>query len=156
MTDSYNKKIYNSSSPSNLRREYYNKQQVLYQFLLNYNREFNELHNISATVGWEGQRRNGDNFYAVRDLAFSNPYLLVGVTEGQIGAMNGGDLYEYTNNALVGRVNYSFADRYLIEGQFRYDGSSKFAKGSSVGASSLCVCRLENSEESFVRDTGSP
>lgn len=91
------------------------------------------LHNVSATVGWEGQRRNGDNFYAVRDLAFSNPYLLVGVTEGQIGAMNGGDLYEYTNNALVGRVNYSFADRYLIEGQFRYDGSSKFAKGHQWG-----------------------
>ncbi len=153
MTDSYNKKIYNSSSPSNLRREYYNKQQVLYQFLLNYNREFNELHNVSATVGWEGQRRNGDNFYAVRDLAFSNPYLLVGVTEGQIGAMNGGDLYEYTNNALVGRVNYSFADRYLIEGQFRYDGSSKFAKGHQWGFFPSVSAGWRISEESFVRDT---
>lgn len=153
MTDSYNKKIYNSSSPSNLRREYYNKQQVLYQFLLNYNREFNELHNVSATVGWEGQRRNGDNFYAVRDLAFSNPYLLVGVTEGQIGAMNGGDLYEYTNNALIGRVNYSFADRYLIEGQFRYDGSSKFAKGHQWGFFPSVSAGWRISEESFVRDT---
>ena len=33
--------------------------------------------------GWEVQKRNGDNFYAVRDLAFSMPYLLAGVTEGR-------------------------------------------------------------------------
>lgn len=155
LTDSYNQKIYNSSSPSNLRREYYSKQQFLTQFLLNYNREFNDLHNVGATFGWESQRRSGDNFYAVRDLAFSKPYLLVGVTEGQIGAMAGGDndLYEIANQALIGRLNYSFADRYLLEAQFRYDGSSKFAKGHQWGFFPSVSAGWRISEEPFFRNT---
>ena len=111
-TGTYNQKVYNESSPSNMRREFYDKSQMLGQFT------------VGGVVGWEVQKRNGDNFYAVRDLAFSMPYLLAGVTEGQIGAMQTGnnDLYEQANEALIGRVNYSFADRYLLEAQFRYDG----------------------------------
>lgn len=155
LTDSYVQKIFNNSSPSNLRREFYSKSQFLTQFLLNYNREFNDLHNVGVTIGWESQKRNGDNFYAFRDLAFSNPYLLVGVTDGQVGAMDGdtGALYDYSNNALIGRVNYSFADRYIIEGQFRYDGSSKFAKGHQWGFFPSVSAGWRISEEAFFRNT---
>ena len=66
------------------------------------------------------------------------PYLLAGVTEGQIGAMQTGnnDLYEQANEALIGRVNYSFADRYLLEAQFRYDGPASLPRGIN-GVSSL-------------------
>ena len=35
--------------------------------------------------------------------------------------------------ALIGRLNYSYDDRYLFEAQFRYDGSSKFATGHQWG-----------------------
>lgn len=83
----YNQKVYNESSPSNMRREFYDKSQMLGQFTVNYDRTFNDVHHVGGVIGWEVQKRNGDNFYAVRDLAFSMPYLLAGVTEGQIGAM---------------------------------------------------------------------
>lgn len=154
LTDSYTQKIYNNSSPSNLRREFYSKSQLLGQFILNYNREFAEKHDVGATLGWEWQKRTGDNFYAVRDLAFANPYLLVGLTEGQIGAMNGGDndLYEIANQALIGRINYSFDDRYLIEAQFRYDGSSKFAKGHQWGFFPSVSAGWRISSEPFFAD----
>lgn len=75
LTDTYTQKLYNNSSPSNLLRKMYDKQQTLAQLILNYNRTFGE-HSISGLVGWETQKRQGDNFYAQRNLAFSVPYLL--------------------------------------------------------------------------------
>ncbi|MCM1449251.1 MAG: TonB-dependent receptor [Clostridiales bacterium] len=131
----YTQKLFAESSPSNTRREFYDKSQTLVQFLLNYNRKFADVHNVGITVGYESTSRHGDNFYAYRDLAFSIPYLLAGVEDGQVGSMNtgSGDLYDMGNRAYIGRVTYDYANRYLIEGQFRYDGSSKFAKGNRWG-----------------------
>lgn len=154
-TDSYSQVIYSESSPSSMRREFYDKSQALGQFVLNYNRTFKEVHNVGAMIGWELQKRNGDNFYAYRDLAFSIPYLLAGVDEGQIGGMNTGsnDLYEQASEALIGRVNYSYADRYLFEAQFRYDGSSKFAKGHQWGFFPSVSAGWRMSEEPFFKNT---
>lgn len=153
-TGTYNQKLFNNSSPNNLRREFYDKSQLLGQFTVNYNRTFNDVHNIGGVVGWEIQKRDGDNFYALRDLAFSMPYLLAGVTDGQVGAMNSGnnDLYETANEALIGRINYSYADRYLLEGQFRYDGSSKFADGHRWGFFPSVSAGWRISEEPFFKE----
>ena len=67
-----------------MRREFYDKSQMLGQFTVNYDRTFNDVHHVGGVIGWEVQKRNGDNFYAVRDLAFSMPYLLAGVTEARL------------------------------------------------------------------------
>lgn len=131
-TQTYKQKLYASSAPSNLRREHYDTQQFLSQYTLSYNRDFGP-HSIAAVVGMETQRRTGDNFYAMRNLAFSSPYLFNGVKEGQVANSATGGIYSANYNAFIGRLNYSFAQRYLIEGQFRYDGSSKFAKGHRWG-----------------------
>lgn len=126
VSQTYNQKVYSPSSPSQLTREYFETQQFLNQFTLNYNRDFDK-HNISAVIGMETQRRAGDNFYAMRNLAFSSPYLFNGVEDGQIGTSYTGNIYAANYNAFIGRVNYNYANRYLLEAQFRYDGSSKFA-----------------------------
>lgn len=131
-TQLYKQKVYASSAPSNLRREHYDTQQFLSQYTLSYNRDFGP-HSVAAVVGMETQRRTGDNFYAMRYLAFSSPYLFNGVEEGQIANSATGGIYSTNYNAFIGRLNYSFAQRYLVEGQFRYDGSSKFAKGHRWG-----------------------
>lgn len=131
-TQTYKQKLYASSAPSNLRREHYDTQQFLSQYTLSYNRDFGP-HSIAAVMGMETQRRTGDNFYAMRNLAFSSPYLFNGVEEGQVANSATGGIYSANYNAFIGRLNYSFAQRYLIEGQFRYDGSSKFAKGHRWG-----------------------
>lgn len=131
-TQTYKQKLYASSAPSNLRREHYDTQQFLSQYTLSYNRDFGP-HSVAAVVGMETQRRTGDNFYAMRNLAFSSPYLFNGVEEGQVANSATGGIYSANYNAFIGRLSYSFAQRYLIEGQFRYDGSSKFAKGHRWG-----------------------
>lgn len=120
-----------------LTREHYSKQQILGQILLNYNRKFADRHSVGATFGAEAQRRKGDNYYIYGDLAFSTPYFtaLKDNTESTFVGINTGldAFHDIEYRALIGRVNYSFDDRYLFEGQFRYDGSSKFAPGHQWG-----------------------
>lgn len=131
----YLSKLYNISSPNRLRREMLSRRQWLAQFLLNYDKTINVDHNVSALVGWETQNRKGDNFYAQRDLAFAMEHLIGGVDAGQQSGMAGGtgDLFETANSALLGRLNYTYADRYIAEAQFRYDGSSKFVSTQQWG-----------------------
>ena len=153
VTGTYDSKLYNASSPSQLARSMYAKQQVLGQFLLNYNRTFGD-HKVVGLLGWESQKRKGDNFYAQRNLAFAMDYLLGGVNEAQLSGMYSGDndLYEIANNALFGRANYTFADRYIAEFQFRYDGSSKFVKDNQWGFFPSGSIGWRVSEESFFRN----
>ncbi len=134
ITNSYDKKLYNSSSPSQLSRSFYSKQQNLWQFLLNYNRSFGQ-HNLTGVFGFESQKRVGDNFYAQRNLAFSTPYLFAGEDENQLGGMStsSSDLYDLAYASRIGRLNYTYGTRYIAEVQFRNDGSSKFAPGHQWG-----------------------
>ena len=153
LSGTYLSKLYNNSSPNQMRRESYTKQQVLGQFLLNYNRTFNEIHKVVGLLGVESQRKKGDNFYSQSNLAFSMPYLLGGVTEGRISGMSGSpdDLYEVANAAVLGRLNYTYNDRYIVEGQFRYDGSSKFVTGHKWGLFPSVSAGWRISEESFFQ-----
>jgi TonB-linked SusC/RagA family outer membrane protein len=152
-TQTYKQKLYASSAPSNLRREHYDTQQFLSQYTLSYNRDFGP-HSVAAVVGMETQRRTGDNFYAMRNLAFSSPYLFNGVEEGQVANSATGGIYSANYNAFIGRLNYSFAQRYLIEGQFRYDGSSKFAKGHRWGFFPSVSLGWVVSEEPWFKNIG--
>jgi len=108
---------------------------------------------VTALFGLETQQRKGDNFYAQRNLAFGMDYLFAGVTDSQVGGMssNLNDVYKFANSATFGRLNYTFADKYIIEGQFRYDGSSKFAKGHQWGFFPSGSVGWRASEESFFK-----
>ncbi len=154
LTDSYDSKLYNSSSPNQIRREMFNRRQVLGQFIANYDRLFNTKHHVNGLVGWESQAHIGDNFYAQRNLAFGMDYLFGGVDEDQQGGMSSSlnDVYELANSALFGRVNYTFDDRYIAEAQFRYDGSSKFAKGHQWGFFPSTSVAWRISEEPFFKN----
>lgn len=139
-----------------LTKEHYEKQQILGQILVSYNRTFADRHDVGATFGYEGQKRRGDNFYAFGDLAYSSHYLTAlkdNTTSTYLGMnTDGGAFYDLAYQALIGRVNYAFDDRYLIEAQFRYDGSSKFAPGHQWGFFPSASVGWRISEEPFFKN----
>ncbi|WP_240050259.1 TonB-dependent receptor, partial [Bacteroides salyersiae] len=49
-------------------------------------------------------------------------------------------------------MNYDYAGKYLIEGSFRYDGSSAFAKGHRWGFFPSVSIGWRISEESFIKN----
>jgi TonB-linked SusC/RagA family outer membrane protein len=52
--------------------------------------------------------------------------------------------------SYIGRVNYTAFDRYLLEANFRYDGSSKFLPGSQYGFFPSVALGWRFTEEGFI------
>ena len=61
----------------------------------------------------------------------------------------------YTVRGLFYRINYSFAGKYLLETNGRYDGSSKFPKNSRFGFFPSFSAGWRISEEAFMKNTKS-
>ncbi|MCB0674738.1 MAG: TonB-dependent receptor [Saprospiraceae bacterium] len=57
-------------------------------------------------------------------------YLNAGETDGQT---NYNTSYEWAMLSYLGRINYTFKDRYLLTASFRADGSSRFGKNNRYG-----------------------
>lgn len=54
--------------------------------------------------------------------------------------------------SYIGRINYSAYDKYLLELNFRIDGSSKFAKGNQYGFFPSVAVGWRFSEEDFLKN----
>src|SRR5690606_574552 len=97
---------------------------------LNYSKAFGD-HNIGAMVG--GQY---DYYEDIATGAQMQGYADEILTDLNAGTRPAEVIGRTTQEAIIsyfGRVNYSYMDRYLLEGIFRYDGSSRFAPGYRWG-----------------------
>jgi TonB-linked SusC/RagA family outer membrane protein len=129
-TDSYG--AVPNQTPATFRREFFERPSTLTQFSLNYDHSFGN-HNITGLLLYEESNRQQDNFYAQRELALAVDQLFSGSSTNQIGSANSGDIYNYVNKSIVGRVNYNYKSKYLAEFSFRNDGSSRFSPTKQWG-----------------------
>jgi TonB-linked SusC/RagA family outer membrane protein len=91
---------------------------------LNYQKQLGDNHSIIALAGYSFERRKSMDFDARVDGLPSND-----LTELDLGTVNptvGGTSSISVLSSYFGRLQYSFMDRYLLESNFRYDGSSRF------------------------------
>ncbi|MEO5997531.1 MAG: TonB-dependent receptor [Chitinophagaceae bacterium] len=119
---------------------------------LNYNRTFNENHTITAVAVVETQQFTDNSFSATAN-SIRFPSQLGYNNIGPNGAsVVGADYQKWTLLSFLGRVNYSFKDKYLLTAAVRRDGSSKFegANRYSVFPSVAVGWRL--SEEEFIKE----
>ncbi|MGQ8335856.1 TonB-dependent receptor [Sunxiuqinia sp. A32] len=151
-SDTY--ETFTRQSPNTIKRESYFRTQMLSQTSINYNGTFDK-HDVGAIAIWETQKRTSDNFSAQRNLVLPLPYLFAGEAEGQLATMNSGEnaLYEDSNLALAGRLNYAYDDKYLAEFLFRYDGSSRFGTGHQWGFFPAASLGWRISEEGFFENS---
>lgn len=84
---------------------------------------------------------------------FPNNYLYELGSGDKSTASNGSSLEEYALLSFFGRLNYSFKDRYLLEANLRYDGSSRFAEGHRWGIFPSISAGWRLSEEKFWKKT---
>jgi TonB-linked SusC/RagA family outer membrane protein len=117
---------------------------------LNYNRTFGN-HSITAVAVLETQQFTDKNFTATANgLRF--PQLGYDNIGGNSAATVNSGFSKWTLLSLLGRVNYSFKDKYLLTAAIRRDGSSKFSEDNrnSVFPSIALGWRL--SEEAFIKN----
>lgn len=105
-------------------------------------------HEFNSTIGFELQNttirsRNLDG----RNTLTDQPDIATVAQPGFSGSVG--------NDVLIStfsRVNYSFADRYQVEGSLRRDGYSRFGVGSKYGLFPSASLGWTISEESFLED----
>ena len=119
------------------------------QLSLNYGNTFGD-HTVGGLLLFEEQYNNWDSFYAQRVMLLDGEYLIYGEDEEQVGSMGGAG--DKTRQALVGRLNYDYKGRYMVDFSFRYDGSSSFPKDSRWGFFPAVSAGWRISEEVFMKE----
>lgn len=123
-----------------------------YQFELSaaFQRTFAEKHSIDAKAVFTAAENTGHNFWASR-----RDYLSTTVDQLFAGSgttmQNAGNSDEGGRMGFVGRLKYDFANRYYIEGSFRYDGSDNFAPGHRWGFFPSVALGWDITEEPFFK-----
>lgn len=125
----------------------------LYNLRATFARRFAEDHSLSLMLGAEQQRNNFKFSTAYRKgfVSPAIPQLNAGSTDPE-NKDNGGTASESAYNNYLGRLNYDFRSKYLLEFLFRYDGSQIFPEGNRYGFFPGLSAGWRVSEEPFFRD----
>jgi TonB-linked SusC/RagA family outer membrane protein len=133
-----------------------NAQQVLgfdrswtFENILTYTNTFG-AHNITATAVQTSEKSisepvtAGGNSLPIEDQLW---YAL-----GSASTQSASSGYtQWTMMSVLGRVNYSFKDRYLLTASLRYDGSSRLAEGNKWVAFPSAALAWRISDEDFMK-----
>ena len=102
---------------------------ILLENTLNFNKHFGK-HNIQALIGYTYQKNNYTYMSAGRtDL----PDGIRSIDAGAGTSSSGGNSSESNLLSALGRVIYSYDNRYLLTASFRRDGSSRFGNKDRYG-----------------------
>lgn len=121
------------------------------QFLLDYDRTFNDVHHVSGLLGVsnESYTRQANEIkmkYTDRDLGLPQSD-----TQFDPSSYNTPQQTQQRSiYSLFGRAGYSYKDKYFSELSFRYDGSSKFAEKFRWGFFPSISLGWRMSEENFM------
>ena len=130
----------------------YSSEQVTLQNTnsLNYNRTFGN-HSFNAVAVLETQQFQDKNFTAsASGLRF--PQLGYSNIGGNSSASVASGFQKWTLLSLLGRINYSFKDKYLLSAAVRRDGSSKFSSDNRYSVFPSVAVGWRFSEEEFIKN----
>lgn len=141
---------YKTYSPNSLTVENGWNSLITLQALARYSMAINK-HHLNFLVG-ASQEEFRDNWGKAYRKSFPNDELY----ELNAGSENGqtatGSAAEWALRSYFGRINYSFNDRYLLEINARYDGTSRFPSQGRWGLFPSASLAWRLSEESFIKD----
>jgi len=118
------------------------------QPLLTYERQFDK-HKVEALAGYDETYQHRDWVSASREnYILEVDQIFAGPTD--TSKNNGGEA-ESANAGYVGRLKYSFDNKYLLEGSIRYDGNDNFPKDKRWGTFYSGSIGWVVSEENFLK-----
>lgn len=95
---------------------------------------------------WYDRYQNGGRTDRYSSTLTELDAALSGITQTSSGNSTQEGLQSY-----IGRLNYSAYDKYLVEANFRYDGSSKFLSGKQFGFFPSVALGWRFTEENFLK-----
>lgn len=125
---------------------------------LTYDAKFNEVHGLKVMVGTEairdglGRSLSGTRYNYIFENNVDAYSLDMGENNGQranSSSYNG----EFALFGVFGRVDYTYADKYLLTGIVRRDGVSRFSKDNRYGVFPSISLGWRISQEGFMENT---
>lgn len=120
----YHQYTTDGANPDHIRREVKNAKRHTLNITTDYNWQINDDNNLKVLIGmnrtdWESE----DNWSQITNLTD----IISPSWDKTIGTQtSSGNLYWDGQLGFFGRINYNLMDKYLLEANVRYDGSSKF------------------------------
>ncbi|MGJ1215149.1 SusC/RagA family TonB-linked outer membrane protein [Sphingobacterium multivorum] len=120
------------------------------QYSINYNRVFGQKHDVSGLLLWEAYHDRLTDILGFRESSIG---IIDDISKGDTENQNtSGKSVETAHAGLVGRFNYAYDRRYLLELNFRYDGSYKFQRDRRWGFFPGVSAGWRISEEKFFKE----
>lgn len=121
--------------------------------LIRYQNNFTNGLNIHAMVG-ASQEYYKSSWFEAQKYDLTDPSLQV-INSATIDADASGTASDWAMNSYFGRLNLGWKDKYLLEGNLRYDGSSRFRAGDTRwGLFPSISAGWRITEESFMKGMG--
>jgi len=147
----YTKSRKGSRSPIASTRQYKSSNYTL-DNTLSYVKQFGK-HSIDATALFSVfEEYNEEMNIAVEDLPYKS--LWHSLNTGATVTSYGSNLTDYSIVSYMGRINYSFDDKYLLTVTGRQDGASQLAEGNKWAFFPSAAVGWRLSEESFIKGLG--
>ncbi|MCC5928637.1 MAG: TonB-dependent receptor [Cyclobacteriaceae bacterium] len=112
-----------------------------------YEKQFGK-HYFNVLGGYELITFRNDFFTAFRDNFPLQDYTVLDAGSRE-NMQNGGSASDWALQSYFTRVNYDYNGKYLLEGNLRYDGSSRFSQGNKYGVFPSFSAGWRISEEDF-------
>lgn len=141
---------FNSPTAPTLTQIYGTTRSNLFNLRVKYIRQFGD-HNVNVFVAGEQQESFSNNISAGR-VNFPTPAideLFAGNATNQTAS---GSSSETARQNVFGRFNYDYKEKYLLDFNFRYDGSANFPPGKRYGFFPGASVGWRISQEKFIMD----
>ncbi|MBK0383897.1 TonB-dependent receptor [Pedobacter sp. SD-b] len=125
---------------------------ILNENILRYAKTFNKKHNFSALAGYSASYDRTSGFTGSLQGFTSNTDVQVFNVGGTANPNVNGGANEVTTISYFSRLNYDYEGKYLLEVDYRADGSSKFNPGYRYGYYPAFSAGWRISEEQFMKN----
>jgi TonB-linked SusC/RagA family outer membrane protein len=117
---------------------------------VNYEKSFSQKHNFKASLVYEARHEKSDNMVGRTELALGVDQFFAGTSAG--ATVTSSNIFETDNQNVIGKLNYDYLSKYIIESGFNYGGSSMFPSGKRWGFFPYASIGWRISEEKFFKD----
>lgn len=119
---------------------------------LTFEREFLGVHDITLLAGFTMERETGENIQGASSGFITDAFEYHNLNAGESPNNPSSGASEASLVSYLGRMNYSFDDRYLVTLTGRVDGSSRFGEGNKYGFFPSGAFAWRVSNESFMQN----
>jgi TonB-linked SusC/RagA family outer membrane protein len=123
--------------------------------LLTYNKTFSGGHNLSLLAGYTQQANRTENSTAASRSFVADNLSYNNLGLGAVTITPGSAVGTWGLQSFLGRVNYSFNNKYLFTASIRADGSSRFGKNNRYAYFPSGAFAWKVNEEDFLKDSKS-